>query len=187
MSLDIDMFRQQFRNEYLNILFWASIVLFVLSYNCLPTWNAWTHICKKKIIKQFLLQPRRNIYTIGHHDTSPYLLFQSQLISVIILKVREPRPDMRLLQGHQHFGVAIFHLYVTHRSKKFHTVCLMVADCVVGVDEPLEPRLKSVEHTQIHYTVGENCTYCILFQLLAIYHEVPHFNMTFVPPLAQNH
>ena len=46
ISLDIDMFRQQFRNEYLNVLFWASIPLFVLSYNCLPTRNAWTHICK---------------------------------------------------------------------------------------------------------------------------------------------
>ena len=40
--------------------------------------------------KQFLLQPRRNIYTVGHHDTSLYLLFQSPLISVIIPKVREP-------------------------------------------------------------------------------------------------
>ena len=139
---------------------------------------------KKK--KQFLLQSRRNIYTLGHHDTSLYLLFQSPLIGVIIPKVREPRPDMRLLQGHQCFGVPIFCFRVTHCSQKCHTVCFIVADSVFGVDEPPEPRLKSVEHAQIHNTVGENCTYCILFRLLAIYHEVPHFNITFVPPLAQN-
>ena len=137
--------------------------------------------------KQFLLQSRRNIYTVGHHDTSLYLLFRSPLISVIIPKVREPRPDMRLLQGHQCFGVAIFHFRITHRSKKCHTVCLIVADSVFGVDQPPEPHLKSVECAQIHNTVGENCTYCILFRLLAIYHEVPHFNITFIPPLAQIH
>ena len=136
--------------------------------------------------KQFLLQPRRNIYTVGHHDTSLYLLFQSPLISVIIPKVREPRPHMRLLQGHQCFGVAIFHFRVTHHSKKCHTVCLIVADSIFGVDQPPEPCLKSVECAQIHNTVGENCAYCILFRLLAIYHEVPHFNITFIPPLAQN-
>ena len=113
--------------------------------------------------KQFLLQPRRNIYTVGHQDTSPYLLFRSPLISVIIPKVRKTSPDMRLLQGHQCFGVAIFRFCITHRSKKCHTVCLIVADSVFGVDQPLEPCLKSVECTQIHNTVGENCVYCVLF------------------------
>ena len=136
--------------------------------------------------KQFLLQSRRNIYTLGHHDTSLYLLFRSPLIGVIILKVRESRPHMRLLQDHQCFGVPIFRFRITHRSQKCHTVRLIVADSVFGVDEPPEPCLKSVERAQIHNTVGENCTYCILFRLLAIYHEVPHFNITFVPPLAQN-
>ena len=99
--------------------------------------------------KQFLLQSRRNIYTVGQHDTSLYLLFRNPLISVIIPKVREPQPDMRLLQGHQHFGVAIFHFRITHHSKKCHTVCLIVTDSVFGVDQPPEPCLKSVEHTQI--------------------------------------
>ena len=136
--------------------------------------------------KQFLLQSRRNIYTLGHHDTSLYLLFRSPLIGVIIPKVRESRPHMRLLQDHQRFGVPIFRFRVTHHSQKCHTVRLIVADSIFGVDEPPEPRLKSVECAQIHNTVGENCTYCILFRLLAIYHEVPHFNITFVPPLAQN-
>ena len=113
--------------------------------------------------KQFLLQPRRNIYTVGHQDTSPHLLFRSPLISVIIPKVRKTSPDMRLLQGHQCFDVAIFCFYVTHHSKKCHTVCLIVADSIFGVDQPPEPRLKSVEHAQIHNTVGENCMYCVLF------------------------
>ena len=113
--------------------------------------------------KQFLLQSRRNIYTLGHHNTSLYLLFRSPLIGVIIPKVRESRPHMRLLQDHQRFGVPIFRFRITHRSQKCHTVCLIVADSVFGVDEPPEPRLKSVECTQIHNTVGENCTYCILF------------------------
>ena len=39
--------------------------------------------------KQFLLQSRRNIYTVRQHDTSLYLLLWSPLISVIIPKVRE--------------------------------------------------------------------------------------------------
>ena len=38
--------------------------------------------------KQFLLLSRRTIYTLGHHDTSLYLLFRSPLIGVIIPKVR---------------------------------------------------------------------------------------------------
>ena len=105
--------------------------------------------------KQFLLQSRRNIYTVRQHNTSLYLLFRSPLISVIVPKVREPQPDMRLLQGHQHFGVAIFYFRVTHHSKKCHTVCLIVADSVFGVDQPPEPCLKSVECAQIHNTVGK--------------------------------
>ena len=80
--------------------------------------------------KQFLLQSRRNIYTLGHHDTSLYLLFRSPLIGVIIPKVRESRPHMRLLQDHQCFGVPIFHFHVTHRSQKCHTVHLIVANSV---------------------------------------------------------
>ena len=126
----------------------------MLSYNCLPTQNAWDPHLQTNKNKQFLLQPRRNIYTVGFHDTSLYLLLRSPLISVIILKVREPRPDMRLLQGHQCFGVAIFCFRVTHCSKKCHTVCLIVADSVFGVDQPPEPCLKSVEHSHIHNTVG---------------------------------
>ena len=113
--------------------------------------------------KQFLLLSRRTIYTLGHHDTSLYLLFRSPLIGVIIPKVRESRPHMRLLQDHQRFGVPIFRFRVTHHSQKCHTVRLIVADSVFGVDEPPEPRLKSVERAQIHNTVGENCMYCILF------------------------
>ena len=86
--------------------------------------------------KQFLLLSRRTIYTLGHHDTSLYLLFRSPLIGVIIPKVRESQPHMRLLQDHQCFGVLIFHFRVTHHSQKCHTVRLIVADSIFGVDEP---------------------------------------------------
>ena len=86
--------------------------------------------------KQFLLLSRRTIYTLGHHDTSLYLLFRSPLICVIIPKVRESLPHMQLLQDHQRFGVLIFRFRITHRSQKCHTVRLIVADSVLGVDEP---------------------------------------------------
>ena len=64
---------------------------------------------------------------------------------------------MRLLEGHQRFRVRIFGFCIPHRSKKSHTVGLVVTQAVLGVHDPPEPCLQSVESAQIDDTVGENC------------------------------
>ena len=180
------MFRQQFRKEYLNVLFWASIPLFVLSYSCRPTRYAWIPHLQINLKKMFLLPTRRHIYQLRPHAHCVYLLFWSPLVTVIIPEVREPRPHMWLLEDHQRFRVRIFRLCIPHCSQKCHTVCLVVTQSVLGVDEPPEPCLQSVESAQIDDTVGENCTNCVLFGLLAIYHEITNFNLQIVPFLPQN-
>ena len=62
---------------------------------------------------------------------------------------------MRLLEGHQRFRVRIFGFCVPHRSKKSHTVGLVVTQAVLGVHDPPEPCLQSVESAQIDDTVGK--------------------------------
>ena len=93
---------------------------------------------------------------------------------------------MRLLEGHQRFSVRIFGFCVPHRSKKSHTVGLVVTQAILGVHDPPEPCLQSVESAQIDYTVGENCANCVLFRLLAIDHEITHFDVQLVPFTPQN-
>ena len=56
INLDMDILRQQLRKEYLNILFYASMLLFVLSYQLAPDTECLNpHLQNKK--KQQLLLP----------------------------------------------------------------------------------------------------------------------------------
>ena len=158
------MFRQQFRKEYLNVLFWASIPLFVFVVELPPNAIGLDPHLQINFKELFLLQQGDIYINNAPHAHCVYLLFWSPLVTVIIPEIWVPRPHMRLLEGHQCFRVRIFGFCIPHRSKKSHTVGLVVTQAVLGVHDPPEPCLQSVESAQIDDTVRENCANCVSLQ-----------------------